>query len=383
LAVPDNLRLMVFLYGFGALVGLVRVTGGVAGFAQWMGQRVQSWRQAMAVTWLSALVTCMAPDFRIITTGPVARTLFQRLHAPLAPAALAIDITATPLCAVIPVGTAFVGYMISLLSTSARHHGSAGTPFAVLLLSIPLNFFAWGMLVYGLWDSFLRAPDAHRVSARADVNPLPEGRAQQRPPVLSADARLRLSAPLARAEWAAEWAGPAPAANRAGGPPVSWTEPDPPDPLEAVAERVPPRLSNLALPLVSLLVLTLLFTWLDGRAHGARGWNVWAQANAAKAMLDALVVTLLLSLVWYAWQRVPAQRLVFGVVAGGNEMMSVIVLLALVWAVSAVSSDLGFAQFVGRAVSRWVPPALLVPALFVFGCAISYVIGSSFGTWGL
>lgn len=77
LAVPDNLRLIVFMYGFGAFVGLVRITGGVSGFAQLMEEKIHSGRGAFIVTWLSALLTFMAPDFRIITVGPVMKQVFS------------------------------------------------------------------------------------------------------------------------------------------------------------------------------------------------------------------------------------------------------------------------------------------------------------------
>ena len=76
-------------------------------------------------------------------------------------------------------------------------------------------------------------------------------------------------------------------------------------------------------------------------------------------------------------------RILGGFMGGGNEMMNVIALLGLVWSVSAVSTDLGFTIWTQHTIGRLVPPALIAPVLFVFGCAISYVVGSSFGTWGM
>lgn len=62
--------------------------------------------------------------------------------------------------------------------------------------------------------------------------------------------------------------------------------------------------------------------------------------------------------------------------------MSVVVLLALIWGVSAVSEDLGFSKFITAHVG-WIPNHFVAPVLFLLGCLISYFIGSSWGTWGL
>ncbi|MCL6548388.1 MAG: Na+/H+ antiporter NhaC family protein [Alicyclobacillus sp.] len=156
-----------------------------------------------------------------------------------------------------------------------------------------------------------------------------------------------------------------------------------PDPVEIVSERVRPNAWNLVVPLGLLLGLTLWLTWWDGHQRAATLFGALAKANAAKAMLEALLITLVVSVLWYTVQRQPVQRTMFGFLAGGNEMMAVNVLLALVWAVSAVSADLGFVPYTQRAIGHLVPPALIAPVLFLFGCAVSYVIGSSFGTWGM
>jgi tetracycline resistance efflux pump len=415
LAIPDNLRLVVFLYGFGAFVGLVRVTGGVSGFAHWMADRVKSVRGAFAVTWVSSLVTFMAPDFRIITVAPVMRRIFERLRVPAERVAFTIDATSTPVCALVPVGTAFVGYMVGLIATSARHQTLPGSPYHLYLMSIPLNFFSWIILAYTLVLSFRASPSAERREA-AQRRAEDERRAADRgtvrgvprPARLNAETRLKMASQFARAEFGAELPPDLPPRGRpanvgpsgttavartatSGGQserrhtagPAAADGLNPPDPVEFVSERIPPRLVNLAVPLLLLLGLTLFLTWWDGRGKAPTVWGALAQANAAKAMLEALLITLLAAFAWYTVQRVPVERTVFGILAGGNEMMGVIVLLALVWAVSAVSTDLGFADYVESTIGRTVPAAFVAPALFLFGCAISYVIGSSFGTWGM
>jgi tetracycline resistance efflux pump len=390
----DNLRLILFFYGFGAFVGLVRVTGGVAGFAQWMTQRVGSQRAALWLTWASSAFTFMAPDFRIITIGPVMKQVFERLHARPERVALVIDITSTPLIALIPMGTAFVGYMVGLIAAVVRHQAQPGYAYHLFVLSLPFNFFSLAMLAYGLFLTFMhRAPD-HAA--------LPEegGAAAGMPARLSRRHRLHMAALLAQWETARELVPSLRRSRRgqtdaymgaefdafvAARPQGTADDADAafPDPLDLVAEGVPPRLRHLLVPLVLLLGFTLFLTWWDGRGPGISLWTAFVRANAARAMLEAVWITIGLSFFWYVLHRQPLARILYGFMAGGNEMMSVIVLLVLVWAVSAVSADLGFVPFTERIIGHWVPTAFIAPALFLFGCAISYVIGSSFGTWGM
>jgi tetracycline resistance efflux pump len=365
-AVPDNLRLIVFLYGFGSFVGLIRVTGGISGFAAWMAKRIRTVRGAFTLTWVSSLATFMAPDFRIITIAPIVKNVFERLGVPARRVAYIIDLTSTPLCAIVPIGTAFVGYMIGLIATSLQHHTAGASPYSLLIASLPFNLFSWVMLAWGIYVSFFTKSERRDVAKdkKSDVRQVGLGNAAfiQR--------KVRQTAAMANVE-----AGEMGVVNR---------ENDRfPDVVEQVSKSARPNAWNLLFPLALLLILTLFFTWWDGHTKAAGIAGALIHANAAKAMLEALLVTLIVSIVYYAFMRQPLDRTMFGFMAGGNEMMGVIVLLVFIWGVSAVSADLGFSVFTKREIAHYVPASLIVPAFFVFGCCISYVIGSSFGTWGM
>lgn len=410
LSVPDNLRLLVFLYGFGAFVGLVRITGGVSGFSDWISGRIKSTRSAFLITWLSSFATFMAPDFRIITVAPVMKHVFSRMKVPAKKVAFVIDATSTPVCALVPIGTAFVGYMVGLIGTASRHQGLHVAAYGFYLSTIPLNFFAIAMIGYALVATFYRK---HKPETADEADP------DDDKPESTRDMRLRLSPRLAmhtlQMESAVELtpsllgshptrrshrdasrgsgrdsghdsdrdAGQGAGHNSSQAAPPDKPKTAYPDPIELVADKVKPQALNLIMPLALLLVLTLFLTWWDGHTKSPTFFGALAQANATKAMLEALLITLVASFVWYIVDRQPLHRTIFGFLNGGNEMMGVNVLLVLVWSVSAVSTDLGFARYTERVIGGIVPAMWIAPALFVFGCAISYVIGSSFGTWGM
>lgn len=369
LAVPDNLRLIAFMYGFGAFVGLVRITGGVSGFALLMGKKIRSSRGAFVLTWLSSLLTFMAPDFRIITVGPVMKQIFSQLKVPVNKVAFVIDATATPLCAIMPLGTVFIGYIIGLLDMVSRHQGVVTPPFTLFLLSIPFNFFSLAMLAFAFFYTFFKTD---KDPAKAPTS---------RPTETISKIRTLGSSKLAYAETSTELAIHLPRNKQQRN--VQRKSEAFPDPLDIVAQNVSPNALNLIIPLALLLGFTLFYTWLDGHLHSPSFFGALIQANAAKAMLEALLSTLIISFIWYAFQKQPIQRTLFGFLQGGNEMMAVNVLLVFVWAVSAISTDLGFVTYTEQTVGHLVPAAFIAPAFFVIGCLLSYVIGSSFGTWGI
>ena len=406
LAIPDNLRLLVFMYGFGAFVGLVRVTGGVSGFAEYMGKKIKSARGAFFVTWVSALCTFMAPDFRIITVGPVMKQVFSRLQVPVDKVAFIIDATATPICAIMPLGTVFIGYSIGLMGTVSRHMGVTTAPYNLFLQSIPFNFFSLGILAFAAFYSFRKTGEKRAVSpasspalspvlsAAPPVNPNPPAnltagesikqlRASASARLAYAETSMELSLPGRSRGWGKR-------GSQANSKPVSKVQSKAaakaetfPDPIELVSQEVTPNALNLVVPLILLLVLTIFYTWWDGHLQTASLIGAFIQANAAKAMLEALLTTLIISFVWYGFQKQPIQRTLFGFMQGGNEMMAVNVLLVFVWAVSAISTDLGFVTYTEQTVGRLVPASFIAPAFFVLGCLLSYVIGSTFGTWGI
>lgn len=374
LSIADNLRLILFLYGFGAFVGLIRVTGGITGFAAWMTRKIKTTKGAFALTWLSSLGTFMAPDFRIITVAPIVKKVFARLGVPPEKVAYVIDVTSTPLVAIVPVGTAFVGYMVGLLGTSLQHfRGNSVTPYQLFLQSLPWNLFSWVMLAWGVYATFFGKTNAETPGNFNGTRLELQGRA--RAEVIR---KARKVTQMAHVE-----AGQLDGALNLGRSSQLATDEAYPDPIEEVADRAEPHAIHLLFPLGLLLFFTIYLTWWDGHLHATSFLGAFVAANAAKAMIESLLITIAVSIVWYSLHRQPIGRTMYGFLAGGNEMMGVIVLLVLVWAVSSVSGDLGFASYTEHTIVRFVPASLLVPALFVFGCAVSYVIGSSFGTWGM
>lgn len=330
----NNIRIIIFLYVFAGLIGLTKMTGGIKGFVNFVGRKVKTERAAMLLIWFSTIGTFNNPNFRIMTIAPIMKLLKQRLSISTHKLGFVIEVTSNPVVVLVPIATAFVGYMVSLTGTALQLVGINENPYSVYIRSIPYNFFSIVIIGIGIYYSFFHE-FASAVSDKAQ-----DHKAQQD------EENLQKC-------------------------------------LQAYEKEIPSKPWNLLLPLGVVLVGTLFLSWWDGHVQASSFFDAFIKADALGVMLEALFITLILALVFFVVQGFSVGELVTHFIDGGNEIVSVIVMLALVWALSAVSEDLGFSNFIASQLIGWIPPVLIAPVVFVLGSLLAYFIGSSWGTWGL
>lgn len=331
---PNNIRIIIFLYVFAGLISLTRITGGIKGFVELVGRKVKTKRSAMLLIWLSTIGTFNNPNFRIVTIAPIMKLLKRRLPLSTQKIGFMIEVTSNPVVALVPIATAFVGYMVSLIGTALQQIGIAESPYSVYIKSIPFNFFSLVIIGIGIYFSFFKEMGN---STNEDL-------------VGSEDQKEEEELQKC---------------------------------MQAFEKEIPSKPMNLILPLSIVLILTLFLSWWDGRARASNFFDAFVKADALGVMLEALFITLILSLIFFFTQRYRIAKLVNHFIDGGNELISVVLMLTLVWALSAVSEDLGFSNYITSNLVGWIPPAFIAPVVFILGSLLAYFIGSSWGTWGL
>ncbi|WP_407268599.1 Na+/H+ antiporter NhaC family protein [Radiobacillus sp. PE A8.2] len=326
----NNIKIIVFLYVFSGLIGMIKSTGGIKGFVETASERITSKKQALFMTYISTIGTFSAPTFRFVTIAPIMKALLKKVKMTTKELGFVIETTATPVIVLIPVATAFVGYMVSVIQISTEQIGGTIDPYTLFIQSIPFNFFAIVIILVGIYLSFFHPSHS--------------------------DAPTEMDAEEEEDDWH--------------------------DCHPAVSKDLPDKPWNLLIPIVLVISLTLFLTWWDGQSQGYSLFQAFVKANVLQAMVIALIMTTFLSVVLFMLQRFPLQQLLSSFINGGNELMSVIVLLSVVWGLSSVTDELGFSAFV-TSYADWIPAMFITPLLFLFGCIVSYFIGSAWGTWGI
>lgn len=332
----SNIEIILFLYIFTGLVGIMKHSGGIKGFVKWSAEHVKTKRQALLLIWVSTIGTFSSPTFRIVTVGPIMRALLQKIKMSGEELGYVIETTGTALIALIPVATAFVGYMTSVIDVSLQNQHIKADPYELFVQSIPFNFFAISIILLGIYLSFFhRDKDKKKVNKSGDPENLKQAEAK------------------------------------------GWEDCHP-----VVAKDLPAKPINLIVPLVLDIVLTLLLTYLSGVKNGYHGIQAFSKADVLNAMLVALIMATLITFIFYLFQKFTLEDLMREFINGANNLMNVVVLLSVVWGLTLVTNKLGFASFVTDHVS-WIPSSIIPPVLFVLGAVVSYFIGSSWGTWGI
>jgi len=333
---PSNMKIIAFLYLFSGLVGMMNISGGIKGFSEWVGTKIKTERGLLGLIWLTLPFTFMMPMFRIMMIGPVVKSIAKKMDIPKQRIGLTMDISTESVIVLLPVATAFVGFMLSLVEGSIHKLHLHMSAYHVFLLSILFNFFAIAMLCIGIIQTFW--------------NPVKKSNKNSMDHDSLDDKENEL--------------------HRSG--------------IQKELSLVKAQPWNLIVPVFLLLFLTLYLLWKDGMAKGAHSiFAAFSKADATFVMLLAVFITLVLSFIFYVIRKLPLNEILFHFYDGGNQMMEAISLLILIWSLTLSAQDLGFSNFISSTLGAFLPAFLTPASIFLLGSVVGYFIGSSWGTWGL
>ncbi|MGM0875759.1 MAG: Na+/H+ antiporter NhaC family protein [Bacillota bacterium] len=333
-----NIKIIGFLYLFGGLVGMMNISGGIKGFSEWVGTKIRTERGLLGLIWLTLPFTFMMPMFRIMMIGPVVKSLIKKMNLSKQKVGLMMDISTESVIVLLPVATAFVGFMVSLVAGGIQELHLNMSPYQVFLLSILFNFFAIVMLVIGILQTFWN-PTKKTAEASKKIN---QEQIEQEEHEFH---RIGIKRELSQVK-AQPW--------------------------------------NMIIPVFLLLGLSLFLLWQDGTAKGAQTiFEAFSMAEATFVMLLAVFITLILSFIFYIVRRQPLREILYHFYDGGNQMMEAITFLVLIWALTLSAEDLGFSEFISSTLGAFLPAFMTPATIFLIGSIVGYFIGSSWGTWGL
>jgi Na+/H+ antiporter NhaC len=148
-------------------------------------------------------------------------------------------------------------------------------------------------------------------------------------------------------------------------------------------EEYPKNSKNLIVPVAMLLTSTIFFFWWTGRANATSFFNALNAANFNVAIFSGIMVTLFFTTLFFMLQKISLAEIETHIVKGGEKILSLVIILMLSWALTAITEDLGFNQLVNEDLVRSIPKFLIPALLFLISGVISYTIGSSWATWAL
>ena len=238
----SNIRIIIFLYGFAGLISIIKFAGGIKGFVHLVSKKVKTKKSAMFLTWITTIFTFSDPDFRIVTVAPIMKALRKRLKMSKQRIGFAIEMTSNPVVALVPIATAFVGFMVTTIGDSLKEVGIDQEPYMVYVKSIPFNFFSFVLILIGVYYSFFKKPKESESDEAMQKGA--GGSAEQEQGEEGLDACHR-----------------------------------------AYEKETAIKPFNLILPLLTFLVLTIFLSWWDGHKGATSFFQAFIRSDALGVML--------------------------------------------------------------------------------------------------
>jgi len=334
IATEESIYIILFLFIFGSFAEIMKVSGGIKGFTQITNKYIKTEKGALGAVWLVSIVTFIDCCFHAKASGTVGKALIEKTNGNKKKFAFVLNVTSCLLIVLIPFGTTYVGYIVGVIASSLSKAGINESAYGLFIKSIPYNFYAITMLLISI------VVITFNFGFTKTLNPNIEGEESE----------------------------------HGGHEAHEQCE---------FEEKAPPRPLNLILPLTLLIATTFFFFWFTGKDKGAGFTGAIMNADFEKSIFMSALITLVITSVFYVIQKIPMSEIESHFLAGGNEMMPPIIVLALSWGLSSIVQDLGFTEFVTSAMGNQVPHFLIPASIFLLGCVISYFMGSAWGTWAL
>ena len=334
----SNLQVLVFLYLFSGLIALIRRAGGITAFSNWMSKYVKSENGVFYALWALIPVTFIDCAFRIIGTGAILRSLARKNKVAKERLAFTINNTASPIIELIPIATTFVGFNIANISQGLKAAGvlEKQSAYGILLHAIPFEFFSIVILLITFLSMYFhwKKPSAER---------------QKRTTRKEASEKMNMA-------------------------------------MENAKPQITPRIMNLVIPMLTVIFFSFFFFWYFGKDNSGDNETVSsiiAATDPNKAMLVGLFISIVITVVIYFFQKYPLKNMTADIISGGNELMNILAILVVAWALGAVSQELNLSNFIQQQLGNSLPVWSIPVSLFLISAAVTYFIGEGWAAASL
>lgn len=334
----DNLQVLLFLYLFSGLITLVRKAGGIDAFSAFVGKYINSPRGVFFTLWALIPVTFIDCGFRIVGAGSIIRSLAEKNKIAKERIAFMLNNTASPVVELIPIATTFVGFNIANIGLGLKAAGVSEkhSAYGVLLHAIPYEFFSIVVLLITFGTIFFqwKMPFFKNQSEQENADGL--------------ENTMKM------------------------------------DKMGSEKVEIEPRMMNLLIPLLTVITLSIFFFWYFGKENGGTTISsAIAATNPNKAMLVALFISIFVTGLVYFFQNYSVKKMSQDIISGGNELMGILAILVVAWALGATSQELNLSHFIQQQLGSSLPAWSVPVSLFLLSSAVTYFIGAGWAAASL
>ncbi len=328
-----NTRTVLLTLIIGAMIQLIKYSGGINGFIGWVQKRLSEKKnikgKIQASSALTGFLIFVESNISILTVGTIFRPLFDKHAIPREKLAYLADSSSAPSCILFPLN-AWGAYIMGLLMVYDKVD-----PFKTLVYSIPFNFYAILTLSFVFWLSF----SGKEFGTMKEV--------------------VRQKAKVNK------------------------------DETDAQATNVSSPL-NMIIP-IGIMVISMPFFLIqsgwDPALSGSLSEKIWSSignGSGSASVLNACFLGFLSAAAMYGVQKRLTLKVFFDQsFKGMNDMLVMAILMVLAFAIGNLCNDLGTGIYVSRVTSSWLIPELAPALIFIISSFIAFSTGTSWGTFAI
>lgn len=326
-----------FLIAFGSLADLIEMAGGISGFSEKVGMWVKSEKGVLGWAWYLSAITFFDSSFHTIAVGTVLTPILKKVKGSKEKFAFMLSVTSLQLILLIPIATAYLGYMVTLVTNNIKNKGLVENAYTIVAKSVLWNLFSWIMLIVGIGVTiFGLGFGKYKIGKAAEE-----------------------------------------------GDEFTKTHIEKEEQANKSVEEYPRNSKNLVIPVAILLISTIFFFWWTGKDNASGFFNALSSAKFSVSIFSGIMLTLFITTIYYMMQKISLAEIEIHIVKGGEKVLSLVIVLVLSWALTTVTQDLGFNNLISGDLVKSIPQFLIPALLFLISGIIAYTIGSSWATWAL
>ena len=331
--------IIVFTLMIGGMVGIISRNGGMKGVVNRITGFASTPKRGQVVTSILGVAIFFDDYANTLVVGNTMRPVTDRLKISREKLAYIVDATAAPV-ATIALITTWIGFEVGLIGDAVSGiEGFDQAAYTIFLNSIPYSFYP----IFALLFVFMVA-----LSGR-DYGPM-----------LQAERRARRTGTLMREGARVDSVG---------------------DEMEP-KQDVPERALNAIVPILVLVGVAIVGLFATGEGDNVR--DIIGSADSFTSLVWASLLGVLVAALLTVSQRILSLEETVGAWYGGlKNMLFVIIILVLAWALSGVTDVLHTGDYLVSILGESLAPAALPALIFVVSAATAFATGTSWGTMGI
>ncbi len=335
-----HMSIIIFTLLIGGMVGIITDNGGTRGVIERITKYVRTKVRGQLMTSLMGFVVFFDDYANTMVVGSTMRPLTDKLRISRAKLAYLVDATAAPVATIALVST-WIGAMVGFIAdASEKMPNFTESAYAVFLNSLPYNFYAFFTLLFVILIAWSGRDFATMLTSRINLY-----KAKHDPELDTYNLWKDKIEDDEKTKKVSHW-------------------------------------SNAVIPIITLVVGTVGGLFITGEGSSVQA--IIESADSYKALLWGSLISITVAIIMTLSRKLlEVDEMLEGMMEGMHTMFDGLLILVLAWALSAITVELGTADYLMSVFGETLNPYWLPAIVFILSALTAFATGSSWGTMGI